>query len=281
MSEKYKKFGYLHSSFKIFHLIDQNTKTYDFHYHDFHKLLILIKGQVSYCVEGKNYELSPYDLVLIKAGEVHRPVILQDCTYERIIVYISPDFEKEYLGEELNLSLCFEKASSEKTHVIRIPSFEKSKLYSSLQELIKSLNKEEYGAHLLEKISFLQFMILLNQKVLLDKVEYLGTSAFHEKISQLMDYIHSHITEELSIQYLADQFYLNKYYLMHLFKQETGTTLASYIAGKRLLYARELLENGCSITEACYNSGFKNYSTFLRAYKKFFQETPTHSLDYS
>ena len=68
---------------------------------------------------------------------------------------------------------------------------------------------------------------------------------------------------------------------MHLFKQETGTTLASYIAAKRLLYARELLENGCSITEACYNSGFKNYSTFLRAYKKFFQETPTHSLDYS
>ena len=279
--EKYKKIGYLHTPFKIFHLIDQDFKTYDFHYHDFHKLLILIKGHVTYCVEGKNYPLAPYDFVLIKAGEVHRPVVVSDSIYERIIIYISPEFEKEYLGETLDLSLCFEKTSIEKTHVFRIPAFEKSKLYIRLQELVRSLTKEDYGARLQEKLCFLQFMILLNQKVLKDHIEYPETATYHEKVSEIMEYIHTHITEELSVQTLSEKFYLNKYYLMHLFKQETGTTLASYISGKRLYLAREQMEQGIPITEACYFCGYKNYSTFLRAYKKFFRETPKHSLDFA
>ena len=45
---EYKKVGYLTSSFKLFHLKDQNKKEFSYHYHDFHKILILLNGDIPY-----------------------------------------------------------------------------------------------------------------------------------------------------------------------------------------------------------------------------------------
>ena len=51
---EYKKVGYLTSSFKLFHLKDQNKKEFSYHYHDFHKILILLNGDITYCIEGRS-----------------------------------------------------------------------------------------------------------------------------------------------------------------------------------------------------------------------------------
>ena len=96
--KKYEKTGYLHHDFKIFHLTDHEMSAYDFHYHDFHKLLFFLSGNVTYCIEGKSYQLTPGDLVLVRAGEVHRPVIHDTTPYERMIIYVSPDFLKPVLS---------------------------------------------------------------------------------------------------------------------------------------------------------------------------------------
>lgn len=55
----YEKTGYLHDDFKIFHLKDTSMRPIDFHYHDFHKILIFRKGNISYNVEGRTYDLIP------------------------------------------------------------------------------------------------------------------------------------------------------------------------------------------------------------------------------
>lgn len=55
----YEKTGYLHDDFKIFHLKDTSMRPINFHYHDFHKILIFRKGNISYNVEGRTYDLIP------------------------------------------------------------------------------------------------------------------------------------------------------------------------------------------------------------------------------
>ncbi len=62
--------------------------------------------------------------------------------------------------------------------------------------------------------------------------------------------------------------------MMRLFKAETGYTIGSYITYRRLLLARDLIEEGAPITEACFAAGFRDYSTFSRSYKAEFQEPP-------
>ena len=54
---------------------------------------------------------------------------------------------------------------------------------------------------------------------------------------------------------------------MHTFKEQTGYSIGSYLSTKRLLLAIELILSGKPITDVCYECGFKNYSTFSRAYK--------------
>jgi AraC-like DNA-binding protein len=260
----------------MFHLIDQERKEFNFHYHDFNKLILFIRGNVSYSIEGKNYKLEPYDIVLVNAGEIHRPIIHDDSTYERIIIYISPDFINAYREENYDLSHCFRKAKEEHSNVLRIESFHKSKLYQVSCELEQSFSDEDYASELYRKLLFLEFMICLNRAVITNHISYIETSTSNEKIIQILDYINQHLNEDINVDTIANAFYLNRYYLMHLFKEETTYTLGTYITDKRLLLAKGLIENGNTVTEACYASGFKNYSTFSRAYKKAYRKAPKH-----
>lgn len=157
--ENYEKTGYLTTNFKMFHIIDRQKKDFSFHYHDFNKILIFIRGDVSYCIEGHSYELQPYDVVFVKAGEIHRPVIHSDAVYERIIIYVSPDFIGSYQNENYDLNYCFKKAQEEKSNVLRMDSFHRSKLYEVTCELEKSFSDADYAGELYQNILFLEFMI--------------------------------------------------------------------------------------------------------------------------
>jgi hypothetical protein len=119
---EYSKRGYLDRDFMLFHLKDEKIKEYGFHYHDFNKIFILISGNVTYCIEGRTYELKPYDVILVSAGEIHRPAVRDGRPYERIIIYVSDQFLSAYSGEDAKLGRCFaDKVDGEKQIVQMLP----------------------------------------------------------------------------------------------------------------------------------------------------------------
>lgn len=271
---EYKKVGYLTTSFKMFHIKDNAHKEYSYHYHDFHKILILLSGDVTYCIEGRTYDLRPNDIVLVNSGEVHKPIIRSDAPYERIIIYVSPDYLNEYRDAKNDLSLCLRQAMAEQSHVLRLHSSMNGKLGSTIRELDRSLYDEDYANELYHRILFLEFMIQLNRAALHNHVEFIGDSASNDKILAVLDYLNEHLTEDISIDELSSRFFLSRYYLMHTFKEQTGYTIGNYLSTKRLFLARDLIARGTPITDVCYACGFHNYSTFSRAYKKSFGESP-------
>ncbi len=274
----FEKAGYLNHDFKIFHLIDRQRKEFEFHYHDFNKIIIFISGNINYTIEGKSYKLQPYDILLVNAGEIHRPSVLDNSPYERIIIYVSPQFLNTFSEEEYDLNYCFNRAKQEHSNVLRIYSMEKSKLFQVCQELEHSFSDYAFAKELYQKILFLEFMIQLNRTAILNHINYLDSAKDNTKLVQILDYINEHLGEELSIDSLSAKFYLSRYYLMHFFKEETGYTIGNYITEKRLLLAKNLVQNGSTITEACFQSGFKNYSTFSRAFKKAFNTIPKNAM---
>ncbi|MGN0423068.1 MAG: AraC family transcriptional regulator [Lachnospiraceae bacterium] len=271
---QYIKKGYLNSEFRLFHLTDQETREVKYHYHDFDKITIFIKGHVTYTIEGKSYELSPYDIVLVRHNDIHRLVIDNSQIYERIIVYISPNFMNAYKTDSYDLSYCFQKAEEEHSNVLRIPSLKNSSLFQSITRLEKSFSDDGYASDLYRQVLFLEFMIHLNRAARKNRLEFIDTDNCNTKILDILQYINENLNHDLNIDTLSDHFYISKYYMMRLFKQETGYTLGHYISQKRLLLAKELILTGVSGTQACFDCGFKDYSTFSRAYKKFFHESP-------
>lgn len=279
--EQYVKKGYLNSEFRLFHLTDQKTCEVEYHYHDFDKITIFMKGQVNYMIEGKSYDLKPYDIVLVRHNDIHKLTVDNSSPYDRIIVYISPNFMNAYKTDSYDLSYCFHKAEEEHSNVLRIPSLEKSSLFRSITRLEHSFSDDGYAAGLYRQVLFLEFMIHLNRAARKNRLEFIDTAGSNTKVLNILQYINENLSEELSIDTLAAHFYISKYYMMRLFKQETGYTLGHYISQKRLLLAKELILSGVPAAQACFDCGFKDYSAFSRAYKKLFDESPRVTLTLS
>lgn len=271
----YEKRGYLNSDFRLFHLTDTKKQDFEYHYHDFDKIIIFIQGRVTYRIEGQAYELQPYDIVLVSHNDIHRPDIDPSVPYERIIVYLSPRFITSYRSNTYDLSDCFHKAKELRSNVLRIHSLEKSGLFKTITDLEYACAHDGYAKELYCQVVFLEFMIKLNRAALTGRVEYISPGTGDRRISAVMEYIAGHLTEDLTVDQIADAAYLSRYHLMHLFKQATGYTIGNYITEKRLLLARDLLRSGTPVTSVCFDCGFKNYSTFSRAYKKYFESTPS------
>ena len=140
-----------------------------------------------------------------------------------------------------------------------------------LFELENSAKSDEYGREILTQSLFLQFMVYLNR---IDKKSY----TFDSQIASILQYINHNLKEDLSVETLSARYYVSKYHLMRKFKQETGYTLHNYIVNKRLLMARTLISNGMPVTKAAQESGFAEYSTFSRAYRKQFKTNPSEEL---
>lgn len=272
-----EKAGYLEDDFRIFHLVDRERRDFAAHYHDFNKILIFISGNINYTVEGRSYVLKPYDIVLVNAGDIHRPAILDDSSYERIIMYISTNFLNTYKEKDYDLNYCFERAKKEHSDVLRVNNMEKSKLYMVCMELEHSFSDNAFANELYQRILFLEFMIQLNRTAIYNHIDYLDSGAADSKLIDVLRYINEHLTEDITIDHLASRFYLSRYYLMHFFKDGTGYTIGKYITEKRLMLAKSLVQNGSPVTEACYRSGFKNYSAFSRAFKKTFHTMPKNA----
>ncbi|MCR5417032.1 MAG: AraC family transcriptional regulator [Pseudobutyrivibrio sp.] len=272
--ESYSKKGYLYDNFKIFHLTDEGLGEIDFHYHDFHKVLIHLNGNASYSIEGQTFDLQKNDIVFVNAGEVHRPIFHDDSIYERIIIYISKEFLRDYSKEGNDLSLCFRNAIEKGSHVLRLHAFKNSKVATAVNNLINNLGKEAYANELLMQVLFLEFMVELNRTALGNEIEYISTSYSGTKIYSIIQYINENLTTDLSVDNICAEFYLSRYYLMHTFKEETGYTIGNYITMKRLSIAQALIDEGTPIAAAGEQAGFGTYSTFLRAYKKTYGTSP-------
>lgn len=268
-----EKTGYLNEDFRLFHIKDQTKKEFAYHYHDFHKVVIFISGKVVYHIEGKAYQLRPWDILLVNRHAIHWPEIDPSVPYDRFILWIQNDI----LWQEL--LKCFQKANDRNYNLVRLNSALQEKMKDILFELETSTKSDGYGREILTQSLFLQFMVYLNRiflekQYIFDKKSY----TFDSQIASILQYINHNLKEDLSVETLSARYYVSKYHLMRKFKQETGYTLHNYIVNKRLLMARTLISNGMPVTKAAQESGFAEYSTFSRAYRKQFKTNPSEEL---
>ena len=265
-----EKTGYLKEDFRLFHINDRTKKDFSYHYHDFHKIIVFISGKVTYHIEGKAYHLKPRDILLVSQGAIHKPEIDPSVPYERYIFWIRDDLS----CQELNT--CFQKANDRSFNLVRADSALQERLKDLLPEIEQTLQNKHFGDTVLRNALFTQFMIYINRIFLRtssspDKKTYSSDT----QIEQLLKYINRNLSENLSIDQLANRFFFSKYHMMRKFKNETGYTIHNYITSKRLLMARSLISQGMPVMKAAQASGFHDYTTFVRAYKKQFGKAPS------
>ena len=273
ISQEYDKKGYLLEDFHLFHLKDAKGTKMEFHYHEFCKLVFLISGHGGYTVEGKHYRLTAGDILFVGRHQIHRPEFEKGIEYERIILYIAPEFLKKQSAQACQLETLF---SGEEGHVLRLDEKKYKKLFDLARSIEAETDSSNYGNLVMANSFLLRLLVEAGRNFDNNRMQSMKRPVTSDKrIKEILDYIELHFTEDLDIDELADQFYISRYHMMRLFKKETGQSIYEYLTEQRLFFARDLIRQGVSATESCFRAGFGSYSSFTRAYGKRFGMTPT------
>ncbi len=248
--------------FEIFHYREPKAPGVEIHHHDFYEIYYLIGGSVEYWVEGNLYQLEPGDIFLVRPMELHRPVVAPKGEYDRIVLWIRREYLEGLSKEGMDLTACFEAGAK----LLRPSETKYSSISLRLLELVREFSGKEPGKDLAAIGLLMQFMVELN-RIAAGKAEHQPQRKGSKLIGPVLAYIDAHHQEALSLEELAKQFYVSKYYLSHEFSRETGVSVYRYIMMKRLLSAKRLLTAGIPAGEVCYQCGFRDYAGFYRAFK--------------
>ena len=238
--EHSEKRGILSQEIKVFHIKDQIVNEFEYHYHDFHKIIIFIKGNVTYMIEGKAYKLKPWDLLIIGSGQIHKPIIDPTEEYERFIIWFDPSMVSKHSRDHTNLLMCFDLAARRQINLLRISDEPLVKVKNIVRELIEAESEPAFGHDILKSALLLQLLVILNRAFVLEEADTQDI-LFDKHITEVLTYINQHLSEDLSISSLASRCFLSKYHLMRKFKAYTGYTLHQYILQKRLYMAKAML----------------------------------------
>ncbi|HLR26305.1 MAG TPA: AraC family transcriptional regulator [Fodinibius sp.] len=94
------------------------------------------------------------------------------------------------------------------------------------------------------------------------------------KIGRVIVYIEEHLSEQLSLEKLAEEAHLNKYQLIRLFRKEQNTTPWKFLIGKRIDKAKEMLEKGIAPGQIAVETGFYDQPHFSRSFREETGRTP-------
>lgn len=235
------------------------------HTHDDYEIYLFLKGDTKYIVEEKVYTLSPGDVIVIRKHEMHRAFHNSPSPYHRFVLMISPEFFQEYdcakYEAQFTNTGIDNKISSE---IVRSGG-----LYDAFMRLKKySKNFSETDTPVCASV-IVEILYLINN---IRSFEVSDTS--HGQLKAVIAFLNSHYTETIALDELEKNFFISKYHLCRLFRQNTGLTIHQYLIRKRLALAKELITNGKSLSEAASLAGFSDYSSFYRAYKKEYGHQP-------
>jgi len=239
------------------------------HAHETYEILCFLSGDADYYVEGTRYELHRGDIMIMRRSEFHHLILKSNKQYERIVVNFDLPFMDTFDPKRRLLSIFDDRPLGKYNHY-SAAMFPENHWEYLLNKMVHNDSDELRAAYLMA--------LLAELLECFESDSFSNSGERGELISSIVRYINENIMGTLSLDLLCERFYLSKTHLNRLFKQATGSTVWNYIMVKRLIYAREMILNGESPTAVYLQCGFRDYTTFYRAYRKQFNISPKNDL---
>ncbi len=260
--------------FELQYKRDTYLKDVELHHHDFYEIYFLLSGDVTYLIESKIVHVMPGDLLLIPPGELHQVIIRPEMSvYERYVLWVSPQYIQKLSSQISDLGIGL-NVSGHSGNQLRLEPEDRSRVRDMLDLLAREGDSEAFGADLMRCGLLTQLLVTISRLVSQNGTRMYEDTRTNRAVMQVMDYVNIHYAEPLSLDMLAEQFFVSKYHLSHEFNRQVGTSLYHYIQKKRLLIARQLLAQGkkpSAVHSAC---GFSDYTGFYRAFKSEYGISP-------
>ena len=238
------------------------------HYNDY-EVYYLLEGERCYFIGTKIYHLKQGSLVFVRRNVIHKTALSREAHHDRILLEISRSYLESVFAitGELTLHDFFQ----DDCIILSLESEEQSFITELLLALGRELGTKNSGFRLLAKSLVAELFIYA--KRMENKTNPSASSRTddprHRQIEQIACYIAENCCSPLSLNSIAEQFYMNKCYLSRIFKEITGFTVNGYLHARRIQKARSLLiQNSMNISEVSEAAGYENLTYFERVFKK-------------
>lgn len=266
--KKKKLFVYRDNTLHMHHTLTLEPATDDLsfksHSHNMVEVYYFLRGNARFVVEGNIFPLERGNILVMASGQTHHLLLEPSSVYERMALLIDtaavpPEFES--INEQIyNGANLFELTKREQIW------FEES--FALITKADTDTQK-----NLIFSFASMVFSVLSN------KLTHISEPHVEDDlIKKTINFINKNLSDELSLQIIANALYCSKASLNRKFREMMGCTVWEYVVRRRIFSARQRLFLSGSVTEAYQKSGFSDYSSFFRAYKKLVGVSPKEDL---
>ena len=244
------------------------------HWHEELEIVYVLSGEGSlHYINGKCYDVSEKELLIINSDFVHsviprsgtaasaEPVVLVIIISAQFLNCNFPSYDQIYFTND-------ERAVDAQTETL-------------LAEIRRCTEKKADSASdmLHRNALILELLSQLSRSRIIGRSRIDSSRSVKEidRIKEIVGFIEAHYAEPLTRETVAEHFYLNRTYFSSYFKKYTGLTFTQYLTNYRLMKATELLlHTDEAIGDIALKCGFSDHRGFISAFRKRFDETPSH-----
>lgn len=232
------------------------------HTHHFTEIFYIVKGNCSFRVENQEFTVKANDLIIINPNVTHTEVGLAGQSLEYIVLGVS--------------GLQFKDETQDHSYDYSIHHMEehKGEIFPYLNTLLHEVQaRQEYYEIICQNL--LEVFILAVIRHIKKTVAVAPIKKITRECRFIEQYINEHFSEDITLQTLSNLTYLNKYYLVHSFKEYKGISPINYLIDRRISESKHLLDTtNHSVAKIATMVGFSSQSYFSQIFKKETNMTP-------
>ena len=269
----------LSEDFEVFYYSDTHFRSVGSHSHDYYELYFFEEGAVTMVIDEKPYPLRRGDVILIPPGVSHRAQLTDgEKPYRRFVFWVSQPFLAVLEGRSPAYGYLLRRAEDRGRYVYRfdLPTF--NAIRARLFTLLDEIHADRFAKEAAITLCISELLLFLGRTVH-EQEQRRNRKEQLSRYEAIARYVDQHLDEPLSLDALAKQFYLSKFYLVHLFRENTGLSVHQYLLKKRLAACCDAMQGGAAVGEVCRRWGFGDYSAFYRAFRKEYGMSPSAYLE--
>ena len=243
------------------------------HFHNFYEVYYLLGGSRYYFIKDNTYYVKAGDLVLVDKRELHRTLETMEKFHYRVLMNVYDHMIPDRSGhfKEL-LSELFQEGSL----ILSFKGEDKEYMDDLVGRMYQEIRQKETGYELQVRNYVLQILIFAaRNRVAWRKKAEDSLRKANKRIFEILNYIKTHYAENLSLESVAQEFFISKFYLSHAFKEVTGFTFVEYLSNIRIKEAQRLLyKTSYPVAQIAEMVGFGTMTHFGRVFRKISGESP-------
>lgn len=261
----------------LFKITTYNLKagsSHSFHSNCRYHIIFVLHGACQ-LAEYSQQPCRPSDIIFLKPGQPHKILAAIPKTPCLLLCISIPEESLAALSDSTcDLQVNFQFAPYEAAVIHG--EMKSALLLRNMAMKLDTLKDEgiELGTELYERSLFTAFLVLFLRTCIQNDQMHQSRQKKMLIIDDVFEYISQHLTEDLSLKRLEEEFFISGEHISREFKKSTGITLHSYITRARIDLSKKYLLQGLPVRDVCQLCGFSSYNHFFKMFKKECGMTP-------